>query len=93
MEFATVVVEFRRLLWSSGGCCGIRDGCREVRGGCCGICDGCRGVRGDCREVRGGCREIPRSVLCYSEGLLCFPSDIPYCILHNPSIPQRSDVR
>jgi hypothetical protein len=26
-------------------------------------------------------------------GFYAIPSDILYCILHNPSIPQRSDVR
>ena len=38
IEFTAVVVEFRRLLWSSGDC-------REVRVGCCGVYGGCYGVR------------------------------------------------
>lgn len=30
-------MEFGQLLWSSGGCCGVRGGCRGVYGSCRGV--------------------------------------------------------
>ncbi len=86
MEFMAVVVEFGRLSWSSGGC-------REVRGGCYGVQGSCRGVRAVAVKFVAVVVRFRGAFYVILRGFYAIPSDILYCILHNPSIPQRSDVR